>query len=152
MDDMSEWVSDRFSLTHWGRVTHICVGKLNIIGSYNGLSYGRHQAIIWTNAGILLIKPVETNFSEILIGIQRFSFKKSHLKMSSAKWRPFYVGLNVLRRNWNCLYCCMPLAPPTAYLDPTEITSVVVYDAEDVYFIKVFNQLQEYLPQCEIWT
>ena len=41
--------------THWGRVTHICVGKLTNIGSDNGLSPGRHQAIIWTNAGILLI-------------------------------------------------------------------------------------------------
>ena len=44
-------------LTHWGRVTHICVGKLTIIGSGNGLSPGRRQAIIWTNAGILLIEP-----------------------------------------------------------------------------------------------
>ena len=44
-------------LTHWGRVTHICVSKLRIIGSDNGLSPGRRQAIIWTNAGILLIWP-----------------------------------------------------------------------------------------------
>ena len=66
------------------------------IGSDNGLSPGRRQAIIWTNAGILLIGPLETNFSEILIGIQTFSFKKMHLKMSSAKWRPFRLGLNVL--------------------------------------------------------
>ena len=42
-------------LTHWGRVTHICISKLTIIGSDNGLSPGRRQAIIWTNAGILLI-------------------------------------------------------------------------------------------------
>ena len=76
-------------LTHWGRVTHICVGKLTINGSHNGLSPGRCQAIIWTNTGILLIGPLATNFSEILIGIQTFSFKKMHLKMSSAKWRPF---------------------------------------------------------------
>ena len=55
------------SLTHWGRVTHICVGKLSIIGSDNGLSPGRRQAIIWTNAGISLIGPLGTNFSEILI-------------------------------------------------------------------------------------
>ena len=75
---------------------HICVGKLNIIGSDNGLSPGRRQAIIWTNAGILLIEPLGTNFSEILIGIPTFSFKKMHLKMSSAKWRPFCLGLNVL--------------------------------------------------------
>ena len=34
-------------------MTHICVSDLNIIGSDNGLSPGRRQAIIWTNAGIL---------------------------------------------------------------------------------------------------
>ena len=83
-------------LTHWGRVTHICVGNLTIIGQDNGLSPGRRQAIIWTNAGILFIGPWETNFSEILIGIHTFSIKKMPLKMSSAKWRPFCLGLNVL--------------------------------------------------------
>ena len=83
-------------LTHWGRVTHICVGKITIIDSDNGLSPGRRQAIIWTNAGILLIGPLGTNFNEILIGIQTFSFKTRHLKMLSAKWRPFCLGLNVL--------------------------------------------------------
>ena len=76
-------------LTHWGWVTHICVSKLTIIGSDNGLSPGRRQAIIWTNAGTLLIRPFGTNFSEILIGVQLFSFRKMELKMSSAKWRPF---------------------------------------------------------------
>ena len=84
------------SLTHWGRVTHICVGKLTIIGSDNGLSPGRRQAIIWTNAGILLIGPPGTKFNEILIGIHTFSFKEMHLKMSSGKWWPFCLGLNVL--------------------------------------------------------
>ena len=71
--------------THWGRVTHICVSKLTIIGSDNGLSPGQRQAIIWTNAGILLIAPLGTNFSEIFIEIYTFSFKKIYLKMSSAK-------------------------------------------------------------------
>ena len=84
-------------LTHWGRVTHICVSKLTIIGSYNGLSPSRRQAIIWTNAGILSIGPLGMNFSEILIEIDAFSFKKMHLKMSSAKWRPSCLGLNVLK-------------------------------------------------------
>ena len=55
------------SLTHWGRVTHLCVNKLTIIGSDNGLSPDWRQAIIWTNAGILLIGPLGTNFSDILI-------------------------------------------------------------------------------------
>ena len=85
-----------WELTHWGRVTHICVGNLTIIGPDNGLSPGRRQAIIWSNAGILLIEPWGTNFSEISIGIHTFSFKKIHLKMSCAKWRPFCLGLNVL--------------------------------------------------------
>ena len=61
-------------LTHWGRETYICVGKLTIIGSDNGLSPGRRQAIIWTIAGILLIGPLGTNFSEIWIGIQTKHF------------------------------------------------------------------------------
>ena len=89
-------ISVILSLTHWGLVTHICVSKLTIIGSDNGLSPERRQAIIWTNAGILLIGTLGTNFSEILIGIQIFSFKKMHLKMSSAKWRPFCLGINEL--------------------------------------------------------
>ena len=77
-------------------MTHICVSDLTIIGSDNGLSPGRRQAIIRTNAGILLIRPLGTNFSEILIEILIFSFKKMHLKVSSAKRRPFCLGLNVL--------------------------------------------------------
>ena len=83
-------------LTHWGRVTHVCVCNLTIIGSDNGLSPGWCQAIIWTNAGILLIEPLGTNLSEILIGIQTFSFKKMRFKIPSAKWHPFCLGLNVL--------------------------------------------------------
>ena len=83
-------------LTHWGRVTHICVGNLTIIGSDNGLSPGRRQAIIWTNAGILLIRTLGTNFSEILIQINAFSNKKMHIKMSSGKCRPLCLGLNEL--------------------------------------------------------
>ena len=54
-------------LTNWGRVTHICVSKLTNISSGNGLSPGRRQIIIWTNDGILLIGPLETNFSEIIV-------------------------------------------------------------------------------------
>ena len=83
-------------LTHWGRVTHICFSDLIIIGSDNGLSPGRRQAIIRTNAVILLIRPLRTNFSEILIEIRIFSFKKMRLKVSSVKRQPFCLCLNVL--------------------------------------------------------
>ena len=88
---------DCYEWTHWGRVMHICFGNLTIIGSDNGLAPGPHQAIIWTDAGILLIGPLGTNFSEILIEILRVSFKKLRLKGSSAKWWPFCLCLNVLR-------------------------------------------------------
>ena len=84
-------------------MTHICVSKLTTIGSDNGLSPGRRQAIIWTNVELLLIGPLGTNFSEMWIEIHTFSFKKIHLKMSSGKWRPFCLGLNVLMgsgQNW----------------------------------------------------
>ena len=63
-------------LTHWDRVTYICVSKLTVIGSDNGLSPDRRQAIIWTNAGLSLIGPLGTSVSEILIKILTFSLKK----------------------------------------------------------------------------
>ena len=75
------WFSDADLLTHWGRVTHLCISKLNIIDSDDGLSPGWRQAIIWINARILLIGLLGTH----LIEINTFSFKKMHLKMLSAK-------------------------------------------------------------------
>ena len=94
-------------------MTQIRVSKLTIIGSDNGLSPGRRQANIWTNAGILLIGPFQTNFSEIVIEIYSFLFKKKHLKMSSGKWRPFCLGLNGLSHGLfvqyeNILWCKWP--------------------------------------------
>ena len=83
-------------LTHRGRVMQIYVSKQTSIDSDNGLSPGRRQAIIWTNAGLLLIEPLGTNFSEIYIEIHIHSFKKMHLKMSSGIWRPSCLGLNEL--------------------------------------------------------
>ena len=90
--------------THWGGVTYICVGKLTIIGSGNGLSPERRQAIIWTNAGILLIAPLGENFNEISIEIHGFSLTKIHLKMSSGKCWSFCLGLNVLRGPWTLFH------------------------------------------------
>ena len=87
-------------LTHWGPVTHIGVGNLTVIDPDNGLSPDRRQAIIRTNVGILLIEPLRTNFSEIFIEIHTFSFKEMHLKISSGKWRPFCLGLNMWWPGW----------------------------------------------------
>ena len=84
------------SLTHWGWVTHICISKLTIIGSPNDLLPGQCQAIIWTNAWIMLIGLLGINFSEIIMKNHIFSSKKLHLNVSSAKCWPFCHGTNVL--------------------------------------------------------
>ena len=116
-------------LTHWGRVTHICVSKLTIIGPDNGLSPGRRQAIIWTNAGILLIGPLGTNFSENLIGIQTFSFKKMPLKMASAKWRPFCLSLNVLMSHGNSWISMTERGQKTVKVDMKTTQTLLVQTA-----------------------
>ena len=66
------------------------------IGADNGLAPNRRQSIICTNSGILLIGPLGITFSEISIE-SNISFRKMHLKMSSAKWRQFCLGLNVFK-------------------------------------------------------
>ena len=88
-------------------MTYICISNVTIIGSDNGLSSCRCQAIIWTNAGILSIGPLRTNFNEILIEIHTFSLKKMHLKMLSGNWQPFCLGLNELIPTMNFKYSCL---------------------------------------------
>ena len=85
------------ALTHWGRVTHICVIKLAIIGSDNGLSPERRQAITWTNAGILLIGPLGTNLCENFnqnsnISIQENAFENVFCEMAAILARPQCVN------------------------------------------------------------
>ena len=92
-------------------MTHICINKITIIDSDNGLSPEWHQAIIGTSAGILLIGPWRTNFSEILIGILTFSSKKIYLKLWSATWCLFRLSLNVL--TYDCLSCSNIFHPLT---------------------------------------
>ena len=92
-----------------GVTSVVGVPSTHLVGSDNGLSPGRCQAIIWTNAGILLIGPLGTNFSEILIEIHIFSFQQMHLKMLSGKWLPFCLGLNVLTLRY--LEGCQSMAP-----------------------------------------
>ena len=82
--------------THWCRAMHICVHKLTIIVSDNGLLSGRRQAIILTIAGILFIGPLGTNCSENLIKIHTFSFKKIYFKMLFGICRPFCLSLKCM--------------------------------------------------------
>ena len=91
----------------------ICVSKLTIIDSDNGLSPERRQAIIRTKAGTLVIWPLGTNFSEIWSKIIHFNSSKRQLKMSSGKWRSFCLGLNVLI---DALWSCCPFYAWTFFL------------------------------------
>ena len=85
-------------------MTHICVSKLTIIGSDNGLPPGRRQAIMRRSAGVLLIRPLATNFNEILFEIQTFLLNKIRLKMSPVKCCLIRLGLKVLKIHISVLY------------------------------------------------
>ena len=146
-------------LTHWGRVTHICVGNLTIIGPDNGLSPGRRQAITWTYVEVLLIGPLGTNFSEMLIEIHTFSFKKIHFKMPSGKWRPFCLGLNELNKQPHCWFWGLYEAYPLILTSCGGTSKVTVrkstfeyvsmhgstkkIPAMNIYFVKGISQLQQ---------
>ena len=104
-------------LTHISLVPHICVSEL--IGSSNGLSSVRRQAIRWTNAHLLWTDHLETYFSVIGIKIHNFSFMKMPLKMLSVKWRPFCSGeisWTTISREWcpslRNIYICQEAGVP----------------------------------------
>ena len=108
-------------LPNWGRETHINIGNLTITGSDNGLSPGRRPAIIWTNDEILLNGPLGTNFSEILIEIDTFSFNKMHLKVPSILCRPQCVKGTYPGKGGNGIAAnalCTPLSDTSMEWDP----------------------------------
>ena len=90
----------RDRLINWGQVKLICVIKLTIIVSDNGLSLGRCRSVIHTNDGLLSNGTMATIFSGILSEIYIFSFKQINLKMSFAKWRQFGLDLNELNDSY----------------------------------------------------
>ena len=91
-------------------MTHICVSKPTTIGSDNGLSPGRRQAIIWSNAGILLIGTEGRNLSEILIEIHIFSLKNAFenivWEMAAILSRPQCVNMKSnMYAKWRIVAC-----------------------------------------------
>ena len=118
-------------LTHWGRVTHICVSKLNIIGSDNGLSPRRRQAIIWTNARILFMRTLGTNFSEILFRNQKFSFKKNALQNVVCEMTSICLGLDELNGPDSALDLATVLA---AYVELLIATSAWALRSQSTYY------------------
>ena len=77
--------------THLRLMPHICVSEEGLISSGNGLSPVRHQAVAWTNYGLLWIGLLGTSLCEIGILIPLFSFKYIW-KCRLSKWRPFCPG------------------------------------------------------------
>ena len=77
-----------FELTNWDRVMHICVIKLTMTGSDNGLSPGRRQAIMktqcWNSVNLTPRNKLQWNYN-------RYTYKhfhlKIHLKKSIRKYR-----------------------------------------------------------------
>ena len=100
-------------------MTHICVNKLTIIGSDYGLLPGRRQAIIWINAGMLLIVTLRTNFSEILSEMHAFYFKKIHL------------DLNMLNLEPPSHYCYVITGPTASQITSLTIVYSIVYSGAD---------------------
>ena len=125
----------RFILTHWGRVTHICVSDLTSIGSDNGLSPGRRQAIIRTNAEILLIRPLGTNFSDFFcrnsnIFIQENAFESIVCEEAAILSRPQWVKIFVGPLRWSVWLRLRP---------------VVLYDTIDGYQSKQYCYWMNYM-------
>ena len=104
------------SLTHWDRLTHICVSKLRdvyitslvnytIIGSDNGLSPLRRQPIIWNNDGLLSIRSRGTYSNEILFEFQEKSIQEYAYENAVCKnWRASCLGLSVSTPTWKSVW------------------------------------------------
>ena len=90
------------SLTHWGWVTHVCVGKQGHHWFRYGLLPVRLKAIIWTNAGKKLMWLVGTRpmGKLIVIWIKTQPFLTTlnlTLKTSSCRMAAICLSINVLR-------------------------------------------------------
>ena len=71
--------------------------QMCLVGSDNDLSPIWRQAIIWTNADQLLIRPKGTKFSQILIEIWTVFIHKNAFEFRKCqRWWPFCIYLNML--------------------------------------------------------
>ena len=73
----------------------VYVSSLTLFGSDNALSSGRRQAIIWTNAGVLLIGPLG-------FGLNMLTDCHNHTDVNSIAPNEHFVNLPV----------CMSINPP----------------------------------------
>ena len=134
------WVQFYVHLTHW--LTHIYGSKFSIIGSDNGLSPGWRQAIIGTNARKLLMWPLGTKFSEILIEIHILFFQKMYSNLS-----PHSVnGINMIR-----LQIAMGNRDLSCFMEPFPRSCSYIYicyiiKVQPVLRYKIQHPLHTYTP------
>ena len=94
---ISGYIENLIFLTHLPRVLHICVKYISI-GSDNGLSPVQHQAIIWTNAGLLPIRPLGINFYQTSkLFIHENTSENVACKMAAILSREGWVNLSLFQ-------------------------------------------------------
>ena len=92
-------------LTHLPPVFHICITELGQHWFRWWLvAYSAPSHYLFTSAGLLLIGHLGTNFSEIVIKIQNFSFMKMLLKILSAKCLSRGRWVNLLHQKCTRFY------------------------------------------------
>ena len=150
-------------LTHPGRVTHICVSNLTIIGSYNGLSSGRRNAKLLSeqNAAILLIGTLGTNRNSYIF-IQENASEYIVWTMAAILSRPQYVKpvnpipyavhpKNYARGSWYAVYCCAQ-ADFTHILQrySSGIETIMILSAmpQSSYFSNLCKQRRKQIDNC----
>ena len=101
------------------------------------------EFIIWPNAGILLIGPLETNFSEISIKIHTFSLIKNRLKIPSVNWWPFCLVLIVVTKRKNNSLAALATVP-----DGCVRWSHWLVDCKSIFFI--CQSVSEFLRWVEV--
>ena len=134
-------------------MTHICVSRTTIIGLDNSLSPDRRQAVIKTNAGVLLIGPLGTNFSEIFIEIYTFSFKKMRLKMYSAKMAASFAGLNVLYDSLTVLWWTIKTLLSVMFIVSFVLYLLISFNEsnDNINWIPVSCVRTNFLDNCIVW-
>ena len=93
--------SHQILLTHWGRVRHICVSKITIIGSDNGLSPPSHYLNqCWDIVNLTLKNKLQWNIHwHSYISIQENAFENVVCEMSAILSRPQCVNTLVGERS-----------------------------------------------------
>ena len=79
-------------LTHWGRVMHICICKLTIIGSDNGLVTSHYLNQWWNIVNRTLGNKLQWNLNRNLYIL----IQGNALQNVVWKWRPFCLSFNEL--------------------------------------------------------